>query len=302
MTRRPALARGRLVPESGPERRGPTEKPACCPVAACLSGASMRRRDRVRRVTVGAVLLGSLFLAPIAAQQGGAPQAGPPPTPRAAAPIDLTGNWVSLVTNEWRWRMLTPPKGEYDVIPLNAAARKVADAWDPARDEAEGVQCRSYGAAVIMQVPGRLRIAWADDSTLRVETDAGQQTRLFRFGRPQPPGEATWQGHSVAEWVPARGQAREVNAEPRPARTGTLKVVTRGMRPGYLRRNGVPYGSDAVVTEYFTPFTGAGGTRYFNVQVVVEDPQYLTDVYVRSMQFRSEPDGSKWNPQPCAVR
>jgi hypothetical protein len=236
----------------------------------------------------------------IAAQQGGA---APPASARAAAPIDLTGTWVSLVTNEWRWRMLTPPKGEYDVIPLNAAARKIADAWDPARDEAEGVQCRSYGAAVIMQVPGRLRIAWADDNTLRVETDAGQQTRLFRFGRPQPPaGEPTWQGSSTAEWLPARGQAREVNVAPRPQRTGTLKVVTRDMRPGYLRKNGVPYSSDAVVTEYFTPFTDARGNRYFNVQVIVEDPQYLTDVYVRSMQFRSEADGSKWNPQPCAAR
>jgi hypothetical protein len=246
------------------------------------------------------VLLGLLVAPSIAAPPA---PAAPPPTARAAAPIDLTGNWVSLVTNEWRWRMLTPPKGEYDVIPLNAAARKIADAWDPARDEAEGAQCRSYGAAVIMQVPGRLRIAWADDTTLRVETDAGQQTRLFRFGRPQPPsGEPTWQGHSVAEWQPARGQGREVNVDPRPARTGTLKVVTRGMRPGYLRKNGVPYSSDAVVTEYFTPFADARGNRYFNVQVIVEDPQYLTDVYVRSMQFRSEPDASKWNPQPCAAR
>src|SRR5688500_8388820 len=124
----------------------------------------------------------AVLAADVAAQRGG-PAPTAPPAARAASPIDLTGYWVSLVTNEWRWRMLTPPKGEYDVIPLNAAARKVADAWDPAKDEASGNQCRSYGAAVIMQVPGRLRIAWADDDTLRVETDAGQQIRLFRFGR-----------------------------------------------------------------------------------------------------------------------
>jgi hypothetical protein len=236
----------------------------------------------------------------LAAQRGAG---APPATPRAAAPFDLTGTWVSLVTNEWRWRMLTPPKGEYDVIPLNAAARKIADGWDPAKDEAEGQQCRSYGAAVIMQVPGRLRIAWADDTTLRVETDAGQQTRLFRFGSvAAPAGEPTWQGHSVAQWQPARGQAREVNVDPRPMRTGTLKVVTTGMRPGYLRKNGVPYSAAATVTEYFTPFTDARGNDYFNVQVIVEDPQYLADVYVRSMQFRKEPDGSKWNPQPCTSR
>lgn len=244
--------------------------------------------------------MGVFFVVGVDAQRGAG---APPQTPREAAAFDLTGYWVSLVTNEWRWRMLTPPKGEYDVLPLNAAARKIADAWDPARDEAAGEQCRSYGAAVIMQVPGRLRVSWADDNTLRMETDAGQQTRLFHFGRSQPPsGEPTWQGHSAAEWIVARGQAREVNVEPRPARTGTLKVVTTHMRPGYLRKNGVPYSNDARVTEYFTPFVDARGTRYFNVQVIVEDPQYLTDVYVRSMQFRSEPDGSKWNPQPCTAR
>jgi hypothetical protein len=263
------------------------------------------RRDLVLMATIVALCSPSLE-----AQRGAA---APPVSPRATAPVDLTGTWVSLVTNEWRWRMLTPPKGEYDVIPLNAAARKIADSWDPAKDEAAGVQCRSYGAPVIMQVPGRVRLAWADDTTLRMETDAGQQTRLFHFGeeqrrqgvagdRAQPPAEPTWQGHSLAQWQPARGQAREVNVDPRPARSGTLKVVTTGMRPGYLRKNGVPYSAEATVTEYFTSFTDARGAQYFNVQVIVEDPQYLADVYVRSMQFRKEPDGSKWNPQPCTSR
>src|SRR5215475_6857747 len=76
-------------------------------------------------------------------------------TARAAAPIDLTGYWVALVTNEWRWRMVTPPKGDYATLPINAEARRIADTWDPARDEAAGNECRSYGAAIIMQVPGR---------------------------------------------------------------------------------------------------------------------------------------------------
>lgn len=236
------------------------------------------------------------------AQRGGqAPTA--PATARAASPIDLTGYWVSLVTNEWRWRMLTPPKGEYDVIPLNAAARKVADAWDPAKDEASGDQCRSYGAAIIMQVPGRLRMQWEGDTVLRLDTDAGMQTRRFNFASSQPPvGEPTWQGYSVAEWQTARGQGREVHVQGSPARTGTLKVVTTRMRPGYLRKNGVPYSGDATVTEHFTPFGDARGSVYMNVTVAVQDPQYLNDAYVRSMQFRKEPDGSKWNPEPCAAR
>jgi hypothetical protein len=136
-----------------------------------------------------------------------------------------------------------------------------------------------------------------------MESDNGQQVRLFRFGAPQPPaGDRTWQGHSVAQWQTARNQGREVSVDPRPARTGTLKVVTTHLRPGYLRKNGVPYSDMTTVTEYFTPFADARSSQYFNITVVVEDPRYLNDVYVRSMQFRKEPDSSRWNPQPCTSR
>src|SRR5262245_19033949 len=88
--------------------------------------------------------------------QRGQQPATPPATAKAGAPIDLTGNWVSIVTEDWRWRMVTPPKGDYASIPTTAAAKKIADAWDPAKDEAAGEQCRSFGAAAIMRVPGRL--------------------------------------------------------------------------------------------------------------------------------------------------
>lgn len=224
----------------------------------------------------------------------------PPQTSRAASPIDLTGYWVSLVTNEWKWRMLTPRKGDYAVLPINAEARRIADAWDPARDEASGEQCRGYGAAVIMQAPGRLHITWDSDETLKVETDTGTQTRLFRFNRPPPAGQPTWQGHSVAQWLMARGQGRETRAAGA-QRDGALRVVTTRMRPGYLRRNGVPYSGDATVTESFNRFSDRGAD-YLNVTVVVDDPEYLTGPYIRSVQFKKEPDGSKWNPSPCSAR
>ena len=169
----------------------------------------------------------------VAAQRGGPA----PPTARAASPIDLTGYWVSLVTNEWKWRMLTPQKGDYAVLPINAEARRAADTWDPARDEANGEQCRGFGAAVIMQAPGRLHITWDGDETLKVETDAGTQTRLFRFNRTPPPaGPPAWQGHSVAQWLAARGQGRETRAAGAPSPTARSRVVTTRMRPGYLRQ------------------------------------------------------------------
>src|SRR5262245_55778887 len=205
------------------------------------------------------------FTSTLHAQRGETP---PPQTARAAAPIDLSGYWVSLVTNEWRWRMVTPPKGDYATLPINAEARRIADTWDPARDEAEGNQCRSYGAAIILQVPGRLHITWDNDNTLKMDTDAGTQTRLFHFGAAaQPTGEPGWQGYSVAEWQIARGRGREVQV-PAPARSGTLKVVTTRMRPGYLRKNGVPYSDKTVVTEYITRVSGPGGD-YLNVLSIV---------------------------------
>src|SRR5436190_20984562 len=103
-------------------------------------------------------------------------------TPRALAPIDLAGNWVSIVTEDWRFRMVTPAPKDYASVPLNAAARAIADKWDPAKDEADGNACKSYGAANIMRVPGRLHITWDNDTTLKIETDAGQQTRVLHFG------------------------------------------------------------------------------------------------------------------------
>jgi hypothetical protein len=132
------------------------------------------------------------------AQRGGFP-GGTPPSPRAGAPIDLTGYWVSLVTEDWRFRVATPPKGDYTSVPLNGAGRKVADGWDPAKDEAAGEACRGYGVGAIMRLPGRLRIGWQDDRTIKIETDAGTQTRLLAFGQG---GSSTgdWQGTSIASW------------------------------------------------------------------------------------------------------
>jgi len=223
---------------------------------------------------------------------------GPPRTPRASAPEDVTGYWVSLVTEDWRWRMVTPAKGDYDGVPVNPAGRKVADAWDPAKDQAAGEQCRAYGAAAITRVPGRLHITWQDDTTLKVETDAGTQTRRFQFGAKPPAGEAGWQGFSFASWE------RQTGGGPfaPPGAGGSLKVVTTHMKPGYLRKNGVPYSGNAVVTEYFDAVKEPDGEQYLIVKTLVDDPQYLTAQFIASTHFKREPDGSKWHPGPCSAK
>ena len=209
------------------------------------------------------------------------------PTPRAAAPADLTGQWVAYVTEDWRFRMITPPKGDYRGVPLTPDGRKLADAWDPAADQRTGVQCKAYGAGGIMRVPGRLRIAWQDDETLRVDTEAGTQTRLFRFAPPAAPaGAPSWQGQSTARWDAA---AR------------ALTVVTRNLRAGYLRRTGVPYGEQAVVTEHFDVAPHPGGGRLLVVTTIVEDPRHLARPFVVSTHFKQETDTSRWSPTPCVA-
>jgi hypothetical protein len=228
------------------------------------------------------------------------PPAQAPRTGRTAAPLDLTGYWVSIVTEDWRWRMVTPPKGDYASVPISAEGKRIADAWDPARDEAAGEQCRSYGAAAIMRVPGRLHITWQDDNTLKVETDAGTQVRLLRFGDSRPPaGDATWQGDSKAEWVMAARGRGPAPPQP-PAEPGFLKVTTTHMRPGYLRKNGVPYSADAVLTEYWSAHKEANGDRWLVATVVVDDSKYLQTPSITSSNFKLEANGSKWDPTPCS--
>src|SRR5262245_58800956 len=229
---------------------------------------------------------------------GGPPQ--PPRPAREMAPIDLTGTWVSVVTEDWRWRMVTPPKGDYASVPLNAAATKVADAWDPAQVTAAGEQCRAYGAAAIMRVPGRIRIGWDDDNTLKIETEAGTQTRHLQFAAPAPAGAPSWQGTSVAIWQPAGGGGGRRGGGP-PPRGGSLRVVTTNMRPGYLRKNGVPYSANARLTEYINRTTEANGDSWLIVTTLVEDPQYLTSRFVTSSHFKKVADGSTWTPMPCSA-
>jgi hypothetical protein len=248
--------------------------------------------------------LGCLMFAAAAglhAQRGG----GPPeaaPLPRAAAPIDLTGYWVAIVSEDWRWRMGVGLKGDYGYLTLNPEGRKAGDAWDPAKDEAAGEQCRSYGAVGVMRQPTRLRVTWQNDETLRIDTDAGTQTRIFNFRGSAPQGqEPSWQGFSLARWEvegprPQRGQPQSA------PRAGQLRVVTTGLRPGYFYKHGVPYSGRAVLTEYFQLVPGLEGEQYLSLTAMVDDPQYWAQPFVRTVHFRREPDGTKWSPSPCSSR
>jgi len=229
---------------------------------------------------------------------------GPPPPPRAGAPVDLTGAWVSVVTEDWQWRMRTPLAGDTTSVPLNGEGARVARTWEPPMDG----RCEAYGVGGIMRMPGRLKISWQDDNTLKIETDAGQQTRLLHFlaaGPSSPvssPPPRTLQGTSVAEWQRSGGAFDaflERGAGAPPPRWGSLKVTTTNFLPGWLRRNGVPYSQNAVITEFFTRFTHPEAGDWFVVTTTVDDPQFLSLPFVTSTNFKKEPNDSKWNPTPC---
>jgi hypothetical protein len=239
----------------------------------------------------------------LAAQGAGAPPAAR--SARDAAPVDLTGSWVSVVTEDWRWRMVMPLKGDAASVPITTTARKIVDAWDPAKDEAAGLQCKAFGAPGLMRIPGRLRISWQNDDTLKIEADAGTQTRLFHFGA-QPPRlpPASWQGYSTATWDTggsAGGFGLGIGIR-QAGRPRSLEVVTTNLRPGYLRRNGVPYSSRAKLTEYYERFSEPNGDEWFTVITIVEDPEYLYIPFVTTTDFKKEQDASRWSPSACTAR
>lgn len=260
---------------------------------------------RVGIAGIAAVLC--LAVPALAQRPGGGPPAEPV-TAREAAPVDLTGTWVSVVSEDWRWRMVTPARGDFASIPLNAEGRRVGLAWDPDADEAAGLQCKAFGAPAVMRIPGRVRISWQDDQTLRIETDQGMQTRLLRFGVPaeaiEPPSR---QGYSVANWErPAQGIGQpdaftlfsgRVGQQPR-----SLEVTTTNLLPGYLRRNGPPYSEDALLEEYFDHHVQPNGDEWFTVTTVVTDPTYLTGAFITSSDFRKEPNDDRFDPVACSAR
>ena len=257
-----------------------------------------------RRVnTVCALALAAAL--PLMAQAPRGGRGGAPPTAKATAPIDLTGYWVSIVDEDWRFRMVTPSPGDYQGVPMTAASKRVADTWDPAKDEAAGEACKSYGAPALLRVPEHLRFTWQDDQTLRMDTDAGTQTRLFHFGDWKPPaGPATLQGDSVAAWETAGGGrgAAAPNPDAPPQGKGSLKVTTTHLKAGYLRKNGVPYSQNAVLTEYYDIIKEHNGDVMLVVTTVTTDPEYLREPFIITSHFKKQAGDDGWKPSACSAK
>ncbi|MGD2166888.1 MAG: hypothetical protein PVF63_02205 [Gammaproteobacteria bacterium] len=262
----------------------------------------MKTKHIVAAAIATSLLAGNLTLA----QFGPPPAPDPNEAPRERAPVDLTGMWVAPVMEDWRWRMVTPLKGDAASIPVRGSARAEIESWDPAADEAAGQACKGYGAAAIMRHPGRIRIEWEDDKTLVIEKDYGMQTRRLHFDTP-PTGAPTRQGSSAAHWdrgldSPAPGLGFSLGLGPKLGATSkTLIVETTNLLPGYLRKNGIPHSGAATMMEYYDTFTAVDGTQWFTITTVIEDPEYLAVPFVTTTDYKREQDESRWNPEPCSA-
>jgi hypothetical protein len=256
---------------------------------------------RALALLAGIAVLGGSNVA--SAQRARATAAAERPA-RESAPFDMTGTWVSIVNEDWRWRMVTPPKGDTtSVQPLNAQGRAAAEAWDPAEDGS----CKAYGAPALLRMPTRLRVSWESADVLKLETDAGRQTRRLLFENlgsadADQSTPASLQGVSRAEWHRTLPRVAALGAGPAagaPPPGGSLEVRTTNLAPGWLRRNGVPYSERTTLTEYFDRFTAPNGAEWLVVTTIVEDPTYLTGRFVTSAHFRREANDAGWRPKPC---
>src|SRR6185437_13210268 len=247
-------------------------------------------------------LVVSLGVYGVAHAQGRRAAAGPPQSAQAAAPVDFTGYWTSLIQDEdWEYRMVTPRPGDYAGVPLKANGLQVMAAWDPAKDTAAGEQCKSYGAAAFMHVPGHLHVSWQHEQTLKVDLDTGQQTRLFHFvpSRDDAQAPKSWQGYSTAQWELQR-QGGGFRGGGKPV-WGSLKVTTTDLKAGYLRKNGVPYSENTKVVEYFDLIVQGQDPQLMAVTSVVTDPVYLSSPFVTDDNFVKLSSDAKWKPSPCSA-
>ena len=228
--------------------------------------------------------------------------------------------------------MVTPPNGAtWPSVPVNAEGARWRPAWNLAADNAAGNQCKAFGVGGIMRQPGRIRISWQDDSTLKMEFDAGTQTRLLHFDRAAQPPARRRHGRASPRRVGRPGRRSRPGEAPRGSgrrrrraagagrrrrracaaarrrdggvdqRGGDIKVVDDELpRRATCGRTACPYSEQATITEYFHRLpTHPNGDSWLNVVTIVEDPRYLTQPFYTSTNFRLEANDSLFNPTPC---
>jgi hypothetical protein len=235
---------------------------------------------------------------------GGRGGGGPPASARDAAPVDLTGTWVSLVTEDWIERMSpdSPASGTGGGFGFGRG-RGAADAGTQITSDDP---CAAYGAGAIMRVPGRVKIRWEDDSTLLFEYDAGSQRRIIHFSDDAPAqADTSLQGWSTASWQAGAGGGNRGRGGPpaslqsgAAARWGSLKIVTTDLSPGYLITSRSWYGVNAMLTELIRIHSDFG-QPYFTVTAIIEENGTVTST--TSSTFKKESGASGFDAGKCEI-
>jgi hypothetical protein len=205
----------------------------------------------------------------------------------ASAQEDPSGNWAPRFHEDFLERIPGPEIGDYAGLPINDAARLRGDSWDATLVELPENQCREHSSDYGWRGPSNLRI-WpeVERATQRVIayhthlSAYGAEQTIWMDGRPHPPDYArhTWAGFSTGAWD-----------------GDTLVVTTDHLKENWIRRNGIPR-SDRAEAHVHLMRHG----NYLTVAVLVYDPDYLTEPFMRTTDFVYDPQ-QQMAPWPCEV-
>jgi cyclase len=205
----------------------------------------------------------------------------------AYAQIDPAGEWAPQFHEDQPERIPGPEIGDYLGIPINNAARLRADAWDASLLTVPEHQCKPHPSDYSPRGPANLRISKMIDRDTQqlvayqthISWEAPERI-IWMDGRPHPPAWAphTWQGFSTGKWE-----------------GDMLTITTTHLKIGWIRRNGIPRSDRAAVVEHWIRHE-----NYLTWVVIITDPVYLTEPFIRTTDFRQDPD-QQIAPYPCEI-
>jgi hypothetical protein len=177
--------------------------------------------------------------------------------------------------------------GDAAGVPISAEGRWRAQSWSPEDfDVAEWV-CRPHAWDYSLEGPLSPIRFWpeVDQATQKLIAYHGhinmmeQETTIWMDGRPRPPENAlhTWSGFSTGEWD-----------------GDVLAVTTTHLKEAYIRRFGLMRSDRATVR---TRWRRIGD--YLQATVIIYDPVYLAEPYIRSTMMWGYDPAMVMAPYPC---
>lgn len=205
---------------------------------------------------------------------------------RQGPPVDLAGQWASRNHEDAIYRGAGGFLGDYTGLPINAAARQMAQSWDAGSHSQPERSTQAHPVQYSMRGEGpNIRINEVRDPVadrllaLKIIGVYGRSDRtIWLDGRahPSPFAEHTWDGFSTGTF-----------------HDGVLTVTTTHMKMGVIQKVGVYTSPYSVLTEHFTRHG-----LYLTMVSILEDPIYLEEPFVRSQTWMLEPTQNVAPPVP----